>query len=28
LLEVAADALGLRGFSPDQALELRLARER
>jgi glutamate formiminotransferase len=26
LLEVAADALGLRGFSPDQALELRLAR--
>jgi len=28
LLEVAADALGLRGFSPDQALELRLARDR
>jgi glutamate formiminotransferase / 5-formyltetrahydrofolate cyclo-ligase len=28
LLEVAADALGLRGFSPDQALELRLTRER
>ncbi len=28
LLEVAADALTLRGFSPDQALELRLARER
>lgn len=28
LLEVAADALGLRDFSPDQALELRLARER
>ena len=28
LLEVAADALGLRGFSQDQALELRLARER
>ena len=28
LLEVAADALGLRGFSEDQALELRLARER
>jgi len=28
LLEVAADALGLQGFSPDQALELRLARER
>jgi glutamate formiminotransferase / 5-formyltetrahydrofolate cyclo-ligase len=28
LLEVAADALALRGFSPDQALELRLARER
>jgi glutamate formiminotransferase / 5-formyltetrahydrofolate cyclo-ligase len=28
LLEVAADALGLRGFSADQALELRLARER
>jgi glutamate formiminotransferase len=26
LLEVAADALGLRRFSPDQALELRLAR--
>ncbi|HEY7526599.1 MAG TPA: glutamate formimidoyltransferase [Candidatus Limnocylindria bacterium] len=26
LLEVAADALGLRGFSPDQALELRLAK--
>jgi glutamate formiminotransferase len=28
LLEIAADALGLRGFSEDQALELRLARER
>jgi glutamate formiminotransferase len=28
LLEVAADALGLRGFTPDQALELRLARDR
>jgi glutamate formiminotransferase len=28
LLEVTADALGLRGFSPDQALELRLASER
>jgi glutamate formiminotransferase len=28
LLEVAADALRLRDFSPDQALELRLARER
>lgn len=28
LLEVAADALGLRDFSADQALELRLARER
>ena len=28
LLEVAADSLGLRGFSPDQALELRLARDR
>jgi glutamate formiminotransferase len=28
LLEVAADALGLRGFSPEQALELRLARDR
>ncbi len=28
LLEVAADALTLRGFSPDQALELRLAQER
>lgn len=28
LLDVAADALNLRGFSPDQALELRLARER
>jgi len=27
LLEVTADALGLRGFSPDQALELRLAKE-
>ena len=26
LLEVASDALGLRGFSPDQALELRLAK--
>ena len=26
LLEVAADTLGLRGFSDDQALELRLAR--
>lgn len=28
LLDVAADALGLRDFSADQALELRLARER
>ncbi len=28
LLEVAADTLGLRGFTPDQALELRLARDR
>ena len=28
LLEVAADTLALRGFSPDQALELRLARDR
>jgi glutamate formiminotransferase len=28
LLEVSADALNMRGFSPDQALELRLARER
>ena len=28
LLEVAADTLGLRDFSADQALELRLARER
>ena len=28
LLEVAADALGLAEFTPDQALELRLARER
>jgi glutamate formiminotransferase len=28
LLEVAADALGLRSFSPDQALELRLAKDR
>jgi glutamate formiminotransferase len=28
LLEVAADALALRGFHPDQALELRLARDR
>ncbi len=28
LLEVAADALGLHGFSADQALELRLARDR
>lgn len=28
LLEVAAEALGLRGFSADQALELRLARDR
>ena len=28
LLEVASDTLGLRGFSADQALELRLARER
>jgi glutamate formiminotransferase len=28
LLEVAANALGLRGFSADQALELRLASER
>ena len=27
LLEVAAETLGLRGFSADQALELRLARE-
>jgi len=26
LLEVSADALGLRGFSPDQALELRLTK--
>jgi glutamate formiminotransferase len=26
LLEVAADALALQGFSPDQALELRLAK--
>jgi hypothetical protein len=26
LLEVAEDALGLRSFSPDQALELRLAK--
>jgi len=25
---VAADALGLRDFTPDQALELRLARDR
>ncbi|HET8571648.1 MAG TPA: glutamate formimidoyltransferase [Candidatus Limnocylindria bacterium] len=28
LLEVAADALNLRDFSPDQALELRLAKDR
>jgi glutamate formiminotransferase / 5-formyltetrahydrofolate cyclo-ligase len=28
LLEVAADALGLSGFSADQALELRIARDR
>ena len=28
LLEVAADTLGLKDFSPDQALELRLARDR
>ena len=28
LLAVAADALGLRGFSDDQALELRIARDR
>jgi len=28
LLAVTADALGLRDFSPDQALELRLARDR
>ncbi len=28
LLEVAADVLGLADFSADQALELRLARER
>ena len=28
LLEVAAGTLGLRGFSADQALELRLARDR
>jgi glutamate formiminotransferase len=28
LLEVAADALGLRDFTTDQALELRLARDR
>ena len=28
LLEVAAEDLGLRDFSPDQALELRLARDR
>jgi glutamate formiminotransferase len=28
LLEVAADTLGLRGFTADQALELRLARDR
>jgi glutamate formiminotransferase len=28
LLEVAADALGLRDFSPEQALELRLTRDR
>ena len=28
LLEVAADALGLEGFSADQALELRIARDR
>jgi glutamate formiminotransferase len=28
LLEVAADAIGLIDFSPDQALELRIARDR
>ena len=28
LLEVAADVLGLQGFTADQALELRLARDR
>ena len=28
LLEVAADALNLRDFTPDQALELRLAKDR
>jgi glutamate formiminotransferase len=28
LLEVAADTLGLLDFTPDQALELRLARDR
>jgi hypothetical protein len=28
LLEVAADSLGLADFSADQALELRLARDR
>jgi glutamate formiminotransferase len=28
LLEVAADALGLQGFTADQALELRLSRDR
>jgi glutamate formiminotransferase len=28
LLEVAADAIGLRDFSADQALELRLTRDR
>jgi len=28
LLEVASDALGFRDFSPDQALELRLAKDR
>jgi glutamate formiminotransferase len=28
LLEVAAATLGLRGFSADQALELRLTRDR
>ena len=28
LLEVSADALGLRDFTPDQALELRIARDR
>jgi glutamate formiminotransferase / 5-formyltetrahydrofolate cyclo-ligase len=28
LLEVAADSLGLMDFTPDQALELRLAKDR